>query len=104
MVAGYSTEYTQNMEDRAVWRQLAWWFGGIVVGFKTWTVLLIFVFSVDWSTAWYLILNHVAWLIGIILMVWGPLLFWYRLVRVRLRRERLVRSEWGISETIRRRR
>jgi len=90
-------EYTGTMEERGNWRQVAWWFGGIVLGFKLWTVFLVILFSVEWSTAWYLILNHVAWFIGLALLGSGPVLFWYRLVRVRRRREDLLRAEWEIT-------
>ncbi|MCS7246501.1 MAG: hypothetical protein NZ696_02730 [Thermomicrobium sp.] len=94
--------WTENvdmaLDERADWRRLAWWFGGIVIGFKTWTLGVILVFSVQWSTAWFLLLNHLAWVIAFALLIWGPLLFWYRLVRVRRRRHALLRSEWEISE------
>ncbi|MCX7624274.1 MAG: hypothetical protein RMK01_11340 [Thermomicrobium sp.] len=98
MLGRWAAEYTGTMEERGNWRQVAWWFGGIVVGFKLWTVLLVIVFSVQWSTAWYLVLNHVAWFIGLVVLGSGPFLFWYRLVRVRRRREELLRAEWEISE------
>jgi len=90
--------YTSDMEERNAWRQMAWWFGGIVVGFKLWTILLAILFSAQWPTVWYLALNHVAWFAGLVLLVWGPLTFWYRLVRMRRRRGDLLRAEWEISE------
>ncbi|MCX2727723.1 hypothetical protein OO015_09505 [Thermomicrobium sp. 4228-Ro] len=91
-------EYTDAMEERSNLRRIAWWFGGIVVGFKVWTVLLVIVFSVDWPTAWYLIFSHLAWFLGLLVLGSGPFLFWYRLFRVRRRREQLLRAEWEISE------
>ncbi|MCS7256227.1 MAG: hypothetical protein RMJ05_05920 [Thermomicrobium sp.] len=99
MQKGSVAEYTGVMEERSDFRRIAIWFGGIVVGFKLWTALLVVVFSVNWPTAWYLILNHVAWLIGLVLLGSGPLLFWYRLLRVRRRRAQLLRAEREISES-----
>ncbi len=98
MLRGGSAQYTGAMEERGNWRQIALWFGGIVLGFKLWTVFLVVLFSLEWATAWYLILNHVGWLVLIAVVSSGPALFWLRLFRLRRRREELLRAEWEISE------
>lgn len=90
--------YTHGMDDRSTLRRVTLWFVGIVVGFKLWTILLVFVFMANWSVAWYMLLNHVAWLSGLVVTLWGPALFWYRLVQLRRRRSELLRSEWDLAE------
>ncbi len=95
-------QYTLAM-DGSDWKTIAVWFAGIVVGFKLWTVLLVFVFVLDWPTAWFMLLNHVAWFVVPLVLISGPIVFWSRLVRMRWQREQLLRSEWEINEPTHRR-
>ena len=69
----------------------------ILIAFKVVTMALIFVhlrtttsFLILLSTFWY-------WLPVVGFLVGGPLLFRYRLVRQRRRREQLRRAEWMIE-------
>lgn len=70
----------------------------VLIGFKVVTMILIFVhlrtfnsFLVLAATFWY-------WLPIVGFLVAGPMLFRYRLMRTRARREQLRRSEWMIEQ------
>lgn len=69
----------------------------VLIGFKVVTMILIFVhlrtvnsFLVLAATFWY-------WLPIIAFLIAGPVLFRYRLVRMRARREQLRRAEWMVE-------
>ncbi|MBI4493466.1 MAG: hypothetical protein HY690_11820 [Chloroflexi bacterium] len=81
------------MEGRAA----VWTLVGIVVCFKLGTALVILLNAHPAGDALGLLIAT-NWLLVVIvvLLVAGPALFWFRLVRVRARRRRLERGEWEV--------
>jgi hypothetical protein len=76
----------------------AWAFVWILLAFKLATVVLIFYHMQTFETGMFLAATTWYWLPLIAVLVGGPLLFRYRLRRVRARREQLLRSEWMAKE------
>ena len=74
--------------------QAAWAFLWILFAFKMITVGLIFWHMRTFEAAMLLTATTWFWLLLAAVAVAGPLLFRYRLVRVRAKRERLRRAEW----------
>jgi hypothetical protein len=75
-----------------------WGFLLVLFAFKVITVILIFWHLQTWesgvilgATLWY-------WFPPLIVLSAGPLLFYYRLRKVRARREALRRSEWMVGD------
>lgn len=87
------------MDEEQTIRRIAIWFIGILVAFKLWTVLLIVIYSSTWETVQFLLANHVLWFAVGGALVWGPALFWVRLMRLRARRRELIRSEWEVEDS-----
>jgi hypothetical protein len=78
------------------YRVAAFTFAGVMIGFKLWSVLLIYLVWGGEGTTNFLLGTHVLW-IGIpLIMLWAPLLFWFRLYRVRRRRQALLEAEWNL--------
>jgi len=91
--------YTGAMDEEQTIRRIAIWFIGILVAFKLWTVLLIVIYSSTWETVQFLVANHVLWFTVGAALVWGPALFWVRLMRLRAQRRELIRSEWEVEDS-----
>lgn len=81
------------MEGRAA----VWTLVGIGVCFKLATALVILLDSRPASAA-YGLLIAANWPLAfvVVLLVAGPAMFWFRLVRVRAKRRRLHRGEWDV--------
>lgn len=79
-------------------RVAAWTLLGIIVIFKLGTAALILYHARPASDATYAILFATHWylLVPFVLLIAGPAVFWYRLLRVRAKRERLHRAEWDV--------
>ena len=99
-MAPISTSGQQDQDGRSAAIAFVW----ILIAFKVVTMALIFVhlptagsFALLASTFWY-------WIPIIVFLVAGPVLWRYRLMRVRARREQLRRSEWMIEPEARNRR
>ncbi len=75
----------------------AWAFLGILFAFKMATVVLIFWHMQTFETGMLLTATTWFWFPIAGLAVAGPLLFRYRLLRVRAKRERLRRAEWMLE-------
>lgn len=82
------------MENRAA----AWTLIGVVVGFKAWAVLLIFLMAPTGEAVHFLIAMNWPILVGLAVLVALPATFWLRLVRTRSRRRQLVWEEWHPEE------
>lgn len=80
------------------YRTAALTFAGVLIGFKLWSVLLIYMFSSEGGTTAFLLGTHVLWILVPIALLWAPVLFWYRLIRTRRRRRELERAEWHVEE------
>ncbi len=87
------------MDEERATRRVAIWFALILIGFKLWTVLLIALYSWNWATVRFLLANHVLWVVVGAVLVWGPVVFWLRLIRLRARRRELIRSEWEVEDS-----
>lgn len=82
------------MEGRAA----AWTLLAIVVLFKVGTALLILYHTRPASDAYALLVaTHWYLVIPVVLVLAGPALYWYRLLRVRARRKRLRQAEWNVD-------
>lgn len=89
------------MEDQPEENASPWAFAAILVGFKLWTLILIVVVTGSWGAVWFLISSHVLWITLGLVALWGPAVFWTRLVRVRARRRELQRAEWHVEDASR---
>lgn len=74
-----------------------WTFVGLILGFKLVTSIIIFVMEPTVRNAaflfamqWYLLFLPLPFVVV-------PAIFWYRLVRVRRRRRRLIQAEWLVT-------
>lgn len=75
-----------------------WTFVWTLFAFKMATVFLIYWASQSFSTAALLAATTWFWMAIPAILLGGPLMFRYRLVRVRAKRERLRRQEWMLDE------
>ena len=71
-----------------------WTFLGLILGFKLATSIIIFVMEPSVWSATFLLAMQWYWLLAPLPFVLVPAIFWYRLVRVRRRRRRLIQAEW----------
>lgn len=76
-----------------------WVFFGILLGFKLWTLLLVLIVAATWDTVEFILATHVLWITVGAFLLWAPVLFWVRLMRVRARRRELLRAEWEVEDT-----
>jgi len=76
----------------------AWAFLWVLFAFKMATVVLIFWHMRTFETGMLLTATTWFWIPLIGVLVAGPLLFRYRLLRVRAKRERLRRAEWMLEQ------
>ena len=74
-----------------------WTFLGLILGFKLVTSIIIFVMEPGVRSATFLFAMQWYWLLAPLPFVVVPTLFWYRLVRVRRRRRKLIQSEWLVT-------
>jgi hypothetical protein len=73
-------------------------FTGVLIGFKLWSILLIYIVGGTEGTTMFLLGTHVLWIVVPVVLLWAPALFWYRMVRVRRRRSSLLESEWNVGQ------
>jgi len=74
-----------------------WAFLGTLFAFKLATVVLIFWHMQTFETGMLLTATTWFWLPLVAVLIAGPLLFRYRLLRVRAKREHLRRAEWMVE-------
>lgn len=81
-------------------RRRAWTYFGILFAYKLWTAILVFVFFA-WSTdnLNLVVMMHFGWIAIILALIALPAFYYYRLVRVRTKRERLKHAEWHTDGT-----
>jgi hypothetical protein len=72
-------------------------FAGVLIVFKLWSVVLIYMYSSGDGVANFLIGTHVLWIAIPVLLLWAPAAFWFRMLRVRRRRKVLLESEWNVE-------
>lgn len=80
----------------------AWTYVGVLIAFKfvglaiiLWAMLQAGGFS---DTLPFIVLYHLPWVIGALVLAYFPIAFWYRRLRARSRRHRLLWSEWHVDE------
>ena len=73
-------------------------FAGVMIVFKLWSVVLIYLFWGGNGTANFLLGTHILWLAIPVLFLWAPLVFWIRILRVRRKRRLLLESEWNLDD------
>jgi hypothetical protein len=79
-------------------RAAIWTFVGVLVGFKLWSVFLIYLFADTSGTTEFLLATHFLWIAVPIALLVAPAIFWSRLIRARARRKKLLESEWNVEE------
>lgn len=89
------TQRDEEDEDSAA---AVWAFLLVLFIFKVATVALIFWHLRTWESAAVLGATLWYWLPPLILLGAGPAIFYYRLRKVRARREALRRSEWMVGD------
>ena len=80
------------------YRTAALTFAGVLIGFKIWSVFLIYLVWGGEGTTTFLLGTHVLWIGVPLILLWAPLLFWLRLYRVRRRRRMLLEAEWNVGQ------
>lgn len=65
---------------------------------KVWSIVLLLLWQPTAATVIATVATTWGWVVVALLLAAGPLLAWWRLVRVRARRDRLRRSEWMLDE------
>jgi dolichyl-phosphate-mannose--protein O-mannosyl transferase len=80
------------------YRTAALTYAGVLIGFKLWSVVLIYWFWGGEGTTTFLLGTHVLWIAIPIALVWAPAMFWLRLVRMRRKRRELQESEWNVTQ------
>lgn len=78
----------------------AWAFIWILFAFKMATVFLIYWASQSYDTGMFLVATTWFWLLIPLIACAAPLLFRYRLLKVRRRRTQLRRSEWLLDDDL----
>ncbi|MCC6175098.1 MAG: hypothetical protein IT305_07325 [Chloroflexi bacterium] len=74
-----------------------WTFVGMILAFKLATSIVIFIMAPGaWSFVFLLVMQW-YWLLLPCALVGAPTLFWFRLWRVRRRRQKLILSEWQVK-------
>jgi len=73
-----------------------WTFAGMGIAFKVVTSIIILVMAPSAHTAVFLFVMQWYWLL-LPLPLLLPMMFWYRLHRVRRRRQQLIHSEWTVE-------
>lgn len=74
-----------------------WALVGSCVFFKLFTVGLIIYLSPIGATILFMVVSNLLWIVGAVVLVAGPLLLYYRLVKVRARRRKLIEAEWNVE-------
>ena len=85
-----------DREDKAN-KAALWTFLGMILGFKLITSIIIFVMEPSARSAVFLLAMQWYWLLSPLPFIVVPAIFWYRLVRVRRRRRKLIQSEWLVT-------
>lgn len=62
--------------------------------FKVWALTLLLMFSPTRDAVGLIVATHWAWVAIPVLLLGGPAYAWYRLIRMRARRDQLRRAEW----------
>jgi hypothetical protein len=78
-------------------RGAIWAVAGPLVALKVWVLILILIHMPGDQGFGLIAATHWPVLVIVLLLLAGPGLAWYRLVRVRARRERLRRAEWMVD-------
>jgi hypothetical protein len=75
----------------------AWGFIWVLTAFKAFTTLAILWFAVPWTGAVHFVWIHAIPIFAFLALVLAiPAVFWYRLVRVRAKRRRLIEAEFRV--------
>jgi hypothetical protein len=74
-----------------------WTFVGMGLAFKVITSIIIFVMAPSAHSAVFLFAMQWYWLLLPLPLLVVPVLFWYRLRRVRKKRRQLILSEWAVD-------
>ena len=76
----------------------AWLLVWTIVGVKLITLVVTVAVARSWNAGALVALTSWLWVVVVALLVAGPLLFRFRLRRVRTRRARLLRAEWLLDD------
>ena len=88
-----------DKRDRTALWTLVW----VMFTFKAVTALMILIMLPGEGTIPLLIAMHVPWFLGAVALLAIPGIVWYRLIRVRAKRKRLIWEEWHVEPSPRER-
>jgi hypothetical protein len=80
------------------YRAAALTFAGVMIGFKLWSIVLIYLVWGGEGTTTFLLGTHVLWIGVPLALIWAPLVYWFRLYRVRRKRKLLLDAEWNVGQ------
>ena len=79
----------------------AWAFVGIMIAIKIVLGVIIFIYMPMRETASLYTVVHLSAIFGLIpllALAGGGIIFWWKVVRLRMRRKRLLESEWQVDQ------
>jgi hypothetical protein len=86
------------MEDEEQGAVAGWTLFGVLFSFKILTAIIIFIMFPSIGSAVFLFVFHWFWFIPFLVLGYGAVLGWRRLIRMRARREQLRRAEFFVEE------
>ncbi|MFN8533971.1 MAG: hypothetical protein U0556_10525 [Dehalococcoidia bacterium] len=90
VASSQTIEYTQRVENG---RTALWTMVGVAVGFKLFGAALILFYDHSQAAWAFIAATHWPFVVPAVLLL-GPLLYWWRLLRVRTKRRQLIAAEW----------
>lgn len=78
-------------------RAAMWTYIWVMVGFKVITAIMLLYFTHELGAILILIALHIPWIIGAAVLLGAPSAAYYRLVKVRARRDELIRQEFNVG-------
>ncbi len=82
------------MEGRAA----LWTLVGIVIFFKVYAIVLIALFDQSAGMVLLMLAMNLPYILGVLALAAIPALVWFRLIRGRAKRDRLLYEEWHVEE------
>ena len=79
-------------------RKALWAVAGPLIAFKVFATAILFIYEPSRDAIMIVVATSWPWAIALAMLFGAPTLAWYRLVKVRARREQLRRSEWMLDE------
>jgi len=74
-----------------------WTFLGVLVAFKAFGLVLVLLMNASPQAVAFMVAMHWPWAVLILAGLSLPAVWWYRMLRARAKRQRLIQSEWRVE-------